>query len=200
MTMQTLTRVSSFAVLVSLSAITAITVRAQDEPAATPGNVEAIDAPATPPAPREYGPTKRGDTLAVVAKAVRGDLPVSTEQMAWALYEANPEAFDRGDINRLKLNVVLAVPAAETVMAVDHKTARAEILRRASAPAAEPDDPAVRELKTQLKETRDEAEETQKERELLKKRLIEMEKMVQELLRQNAERDAELRKQGVPTK
>lgn len=198
MTIQTFTRAFTSAVLVSSLTLTGVTARAQDEPSAPPASAETPDVE-TAQAPREYGPTKAGDTLATVAKAVRGDMAVSTEQMAWALFQANPEAFDRGDINRLKLNVTLTVPPVETVTVVDHKTARAEILRRASAAPAEANDPAVRELQTQLKETRDEAEETRKERELLKKRLIEMEKMIQNLQRQNAERDAQLRKKGIQT-
>jgi pilus assembly protein FimV len=69
---------------------------------------------------------QRGDTaskLAVQAKA----LNVSLDQMLLAMLRANPDAFVAGNVNRLKVGVVLELPDAEQALALNAVEARQTI-------------------------------------------------------------------------
>jgi pilus assembly protein FimV len=57
---------------------------------------------------------------------------VSLDQMLVALYRGNPQAFTGDNINRLKAGVVLAVPSADTVAAIDSSEARRFIVAQSS--------------------------------------------------------------------
>jgi pilus assembly protein FimV len=79
----------------------------------------------------------KGDTLLRVA--ARTTYPgVTTSQMALALYDANPGAFFRGNINLLIVGQTLAVPSRETAMAVDAARAGEKLRKLAGARAAAP--------------------------------------------------------------
>jgi pilus assembly protein FimV len=60
----------------------------------------------------EYA-TKRNDTLWNIALLTRPDKSVSVNQMMMALLDANPTAFNRGNINSLKAGQVLTILSLE---------------------------------------------------------------------------------------
>ncbi|MCP3877896.1 MAG: hypothetical protein GY701_05805 [Sulfitobacter sp.] len=60
-----------------------------------------------------YGPVAPGESLWTIASKVRPNSSTSVRQMMNALLEKNPSAFISHDINRLKKDVVLAVPEIE---------------------------------------------------------------------------------------
>ena len=89
-----------------------------------------------------------GDTLGKIAAQTKPD-GVSLDQMLVSLFRSNKEAFDGGNMNRLKAGKILSIPDAEAVSAVSAGEARKEIVaqaadfnayrkRLASAAAAEP--------------------------------------------------------------
>ncbi len=95
---------------------------------------------------------KRGDTLASIASRVK-PADVSLDQALISLYRENATAFEGRNMNRLKAGKTLNVPPAESMAAVDGKTAAREVRlqaadwqayrsklaeRVAQAPAAEP--------------------------------------------------------------
>jgi FimV-like protein len=98
------------------------------------------------PAPDAAAPTAqaartyrvvKGDTLLRVA--AKTTYPgVSTSQMAVALYEANPGAFFRGNVNLLIAGQVLAVPSRETAVALNTAQASEKLRKLASARAVAP--------------------------------------------------------------
>src|SRR6185436_13188345 len=59
---------------------------------------------------------RRGDTLSRIAGEVK-PANVTLEQMLVALFNANPNAFDGGNMNRLRAGAILNVPAAEQAAA-----------------------------------------------------------------------------------
>ncbi|MBX3620061.1 MAG: LysM peptidoglycan-binding domain-containing protein [Rhizobacter sp.] len=83
---------------------------------------KAPSAPAEPSGVDEYK-VKPGDTLSRIAGRVQRP-GVSLDQMLASLYQANPEAFIRSNMNRLKSGVVLSVPSTETAQAVSPAEAR----------------------------------------------------------------------------
>ena len=96
--------------------------------------------PASPDAAAQAARTYRvvqGDTLLRVA--AKTTYPgVAASQMALALYEANPGAFFRGNVNLLIAGQVLAVPAREAALAVDATQASEKLRKLASARAVAP--------------------------------------------------------------
>ncbi len=59
---------------------------------------------------------RRGDSLARIANQLRPE-GVTLEQMLVALFNANPEAFDAKNMNRLRSGAILTVPPTETLAA-----------------------------------------------------------------------------------
>ena len=82
-------------------------------------------APAASSGVSQYGPTRRNDTLWNIAKEVRHG-GTTMEQMVMALFQANPQAFDRRNINNLRVGEILRVPEREEVLAITAREARAE--------------------------------------------------------------------------
>jgi pilus assembly protein FimV len=74
----------------------------------------------------------RGDTLFSIAQrhAVPG---TNIYQMLWALYEANPDAFIGNNMNLLRAGAAIKIPDAQTVRAVDTRTAREMFQKHLSA-------------------------------------------------------------------
>ncbi|MCB1871442.1 MAG: FimV family protein [Gammaproteobacteria bacterium] len=71
----------------------------------------------------EYGPTRRNDTLWKIASEVRHS-GASVEQMMMALFQANPQAFIKSNINNLKVGEILRVPERESVLSMTAREAR----------------------------------------------------------------------------
>ena len=117
-------------------------VEVQPPPAAVAAEPKAASegAKAAAPAPEpkvggaeSYGPVRSGDTLWSIANRVRPDASVSTQQMMVALLQANPEAFAMGNVNALKSGYVLRVPDRESLDAVTHAQALADLRRQQTA-------------------------------------------------------------------
>lgn len=62
-----------------------------------------------------YGPITRRDTLWDIALETRPEKSLSVNQMMVALLNANPDAFNRNNINGLKAGVTLDVPSLDTI-------------------------------------------------------------------------------------
>lgn len=98
--------------------------------AAPPAAVES-QKPAAP-APKRYGPVKSGETLRAIAGKLK-PTEVSLEQMMVGLYQANKDAFQNNNMNRLNRGRVLNVPSADAASA----NTRAEAARTVQGHAAE---------------------------------------------------------------
>ena len=70
--------------------------------------------------------TKRGDTLRLIAMRMK-NTDVSIEEMVVGLYQANPEAFSGGNMNRLKAGQMLHMPTMDELQAIGRKNAVREI-------------------------------------------------------------------------
>ncbi|MBL4744570.1 MAG: pilus assembly protein FimV, partial [Cycloclasticus sp.] len=81
----------------------------------TSSQVSAYVAPTAQSAPvKKYGPTKSRDTVwAIAKKLIANDHTITHQQMMLALYDNNPKAFYRKNINALKKGAVLQVPSNE---------------------------------------------------------------------------------------
>ncbi|WP_345799229.1 FimV/HubP family polar landmark protein [Ramlibacter sp. H39-3-26] len=90
--------------------------------AAAPRPPATASAPATPAADEQVT-VKPGDTLGRIAAAHK-PADVSLDQMLVALQRSNPDAFIRGNINRIKAGSVLSVPDAAQAQATPASEAR----------------------------------------------------------------------------
>lgn len=84
--------------------------------------------------PVETGDTrevKRGDTLNKIANAIKPE-GVSLDQMLVGLFRANQEAFDGGNMNRLKAGKILSVPEKSALEAVTDVEAKKVIVAQSS--------------------------------------------------------------------
>jgi len=93
------------------------------------------------PAQAQVNPThevRRGDTLFAVARKAKHE-GVSRNQMILAIFRANPHAFPDGDINKLEVGTILAIPARDVVAAIDPAEADRQVASLLAAkPAAAP--------------------------------------------------------------
>ena len=94
-------------------------------PAPTPAEVKAQAAGAAA-GTKEYGPIRRGETLAKIAKSVKPE-GVTLEQMLLALYRANQDAFIHKNINLVRTGKVLRVPDIQEVETISTSEANAQI-------------------------------------------------------------------------
>jgi pilus assembly protein FimV len=85
-----------------------------------------------PAASKRYGPVKSGETLRGIAGKVK-PAEVSLEQMMVGLYQANKDAFQNNNMNRLNRGRVLNVPTADAARA----NTQAEAARMVRGQAAE---------------------------------------------------------------
>ena len=67
--------------------------------------------------------TKSGDSLSAIAKDLQVE-GVSLDQMLAGLYQANQDAFIKGNINRLKVGQIIKVPTKESLAAIDNGQAK----------------------------------------------------------------------------
>jgi pilus assembly protein FimV len=74
---------------------------------------------------------KRGETLSKIASELRPE-GVSLDQMLLGLFQANQNAFDGGDINRLKAGKILSVPDKATLETIPKGEARTVIVAQSS--------------------------------------------------------------------
>ena len=77
-----------------------------------------------------YGPVSPGATLWSIAKAVKPDPSITTQQMVLALQRANPEAFSRPNINFLRVGARLRIPDLAEIRRIDPASAKAEVDRQ----------------------------------------------------------------------
>jgi pilus assembly protein FimV len=70
--------------------------------------------------------TARGDTLSKIAKDLKPD-NISLEQMLVGLFQANPEAFDGKNMNRLKVGQIIRAPSPESLQDISKQSARKEV-------------------------------------------------------------------------
>ena len=70
--------------------------------------------------------TQKGDTLAKIARDMKPE-GVSLEQMLVGLYQANPDAFDGKNMNRLKVGQIIRQPSESDLNAITRKEASGEI-------------------------------------------------------------------------
>ncbi|WP_038000122.1 FimV/HubP family polar landmark protein [Thauera linaloolentis] len=102
---------------------------AVDAPAVRPMPAASVQprpaSPARRAAPESYT-VRRGDTLNRIANE-NTQPGVTLDQMLVALYRANRDAFDGGNINRLRAGEVLTVPDAEAARSIAPAEARREI-------------------------------------------------------------------------
>lgn len=93
--------------------------------------------PAFSQAPAATHEVRPGDTLFAIARKFRPD-GVTLNQMLLAIYRANPEAFAGGNINRLIVGRVLAIPGRDQALAVPPAEALRQVQELIARPAALP--------------------------------------------------------------
>jgi len=98
--------------------------------AAKPAPVAAKTSPAAEPQAKTRT-VQKGDTLGKIAAEVRPE-GVNLDQMLVALFRSNQDAFEGGNINRLKAGKILSVPEKEAIAAVDANEARKVVLTHSS--------------------------------------------------------------------
>lgn len=76
----------------------------------------------------EYGPVRKSDTLWSIANKVRPS-DVTAAQMAFAIYEANPGAFAKPNMNTLLSGETLTIPAPDVALQTPSRKALAEFKR-----------------------------------------------------------------------
>lgn len=87
---------------------------------------EAKPSASAPAAAQATYEVKRGDTLYAIARRLRPD-GVTLNQVLVALYRANAEAFQGGNINQLRVGAVLAIPPREAMAALAPADAMQEV-------------------------------------------------------------------------
>ena len=108
-----------------LAAVPVEAAAAKLQPRPRPAEVRPMPAPPAAPAPTRL--VKQGDTLGKIAQQNRPD-GVSLDQMLVALFRSNEDAFEGGNMNRLKAGKILALPDEAAVKAVDESVATKTVL------------------------------------------------------------------------
>ncbi len=78
-----------------------------------------------------YGPIRPGEILTAIAQKLK-PAGITTWQMSVVLFRANPHAFIKGNINRLRVGSMLTIPQLEAISELDNKTAVAEFSAEAT--------------------------------------------------------------------
>lgn len=60
--------------------------------------------------PKKFGPVLEGQSLWRVARRINESMNVSIDQMMWALFRANPQAFIGNDVESLQAGSILTIP------------------------------------------------------------------------------------------
>lgn len=87
------------------------------------------DAPLDSKGGDEYR-TQRNDTLWEIARQMRNDRVLTVQQTMLAIQQLNPDAFNNGNINRLKVGQVLRLPDEQQIRTVAAAQAVAEVERQ----------------------------------------------------------------------
>lgn len=74
-----------------------------------------------------YGPIKAGQTLWDIAQATRANDNISIEQQVYALYKANPDAFQSGNMNVLSQGILLHIPDNELISKITNAEATKQL-------------------------------------------------------------------------
>jgi len=80
--------------------------------------------------PKDSVYSRRNDTLWGVAERAKSDSSISQEQMMIALYEANPRAFFKKNVNALKADHRLKIPSRDKILKYSRREALAEFRRQ----------------------------------------------------------------------
>ena len=86
--------------------------------------------------PAKFGPVLDGQSLWRVARRINESMNVSIDQMMWALYRANPQAFSADDVTSLQAGSVLTIPEESFVREVTELGAVRLLSAQSSAPAS----------------------------------------------------------------
>ncbi len=78
-----------------------------------------------------YGPIRPGEILTAIAQKLK-PAGITTWQMSVVLFRANPHAFVKGNINRLRVGSMLTIPQLEVISKLDNKTTVAELSAEAT--------------------------------------------------------------------
>ena len=90
----------------------------------------------------QYGPVSANEHLWSIATKVRPDPAIGKDVMMRALFMVNPQAFSKpGDMNSLKVGVMLRVPTLQQIAGLTGSKAARRLLESAPEPAAEPAPP-----------------------------------------------------------
>lgn len=71
-----------------------------------------------------YGPVRPNETLSGIARLIAREMSVSQDQAMAALYQANPQAFIRNNMNALRAGQTLAIPDREAMLSIPSRMAR----------------------------------------------------------------------------
>lgn len=75
--------------------------------------------------PTLYGPTKANESFWQIAQKTRPSMNVTTTQNMVSMFQLNPTAFVRNNINGLKVGVMLILPTESQALAISNDKARA---------------------------------------------------------------------------
>ncbi len=75
-----------------------------------------------------YGPVRDGDRISLIAQRVRQDPGISLNQLMLSILEANPDAFEQGNLNRLKRGAMLRLPPEQEALKIDKRQAARLVL------------------------------------------------------------------------
>lgn len=100
------------------------------------------------PTSGEYGPIQKSDTLWSIANQVGQEKNVPAQQMLTALYKANPDAFNKGNINSLKEGATLKIPEADAILSASQRQVSAD--QKANRRATNSESTPVDTVKKQL--------------------------------------------------
>ncbi len=92
-----------------------------------PSTTTASSTPSSRPMAADQYKVRRGDTLWNIAQQTRPAGDITAQQMMMALLAANPQAFQRNNINGLKADVTLQIPDAATVRQLSPAQASAAV-------------------------------------------------------------------------
>jgi len=88
-------------------------------------------APEQPPVGGGTRRVERGETLSKIARETRPE-GVSLDQMLVGLFRANEDAFDRGNMNRLRAGKILSIPEKGSLEAISQDEARRVVIAQSS--------------------------------------------------------------------
>lgn len=75
-----------------------------------------------------YGPVRDGDRISLIAQRTRQNSKIGLNQLMLSILEANPNAFEQGNLNKLKRGAMLKLPAERKAFKIDKKQAAQLVL------------------------------------------------------------------------